>query len=127
MNIKYAFSIKINTIIILSCIIQLLFFNINSNFVYGKTMQGNKDGNFDMLLKKYGINLKKPQVIPINNISGGYNYRNRSGNSFLHKADIKRTIMPVFLKQRVSLSGDGNVKSALMLLSREIGIPIIFY
>ncbi|MFW0884560.1 type II secretion system protein GspD [Candidatus Acidulodesulfobacterium sp. H_13] len=126
MNIKYAFGIKIFTIIILSCIIQLLFFNINSNFVYGKTMQGNKNRNFNMLLKKYGINLKKPQVIPMNKISSGYNYQNRSGNR-LHKANIKRTVMPVFLKQRVSLSGDGNVKSALMLLSREIGIPIIFY
>ncbi len=126
MNIKYAFGIKINAIIILSCIIQLVFFNINSNFVYGKTMQRNKNGNFNMLLKKYGINLKKPQAISINSISGGYNYRNRSGNR-LHKASVKRAIMPVFLKQRVSLSGNGNVKSALMLLSREIGIPIIFY
>ena len=29
--------------------------------------------------------------------------------------------------QKVSLAGKGNVKSALMLLSRETGVPVIFY
>ncbi len=41
--------------------------------------------------------------------------------------NINKDFISDFLKQKVSLAGDGSVKSALMLLSREIGVPIILH
>ena len=35
--------------------------------------------------------------------------------------------MPYFLKQKISLSGSGSVKSALMTLSHETGVPFVIY
>ena len=111
---------------------QPLFLTINCAFGIGNTAYGNKSENLNILLKKYNINLSKPEIMPINSKKIFKNKRKiKRQNHINHiSTDIKninKDFISDFLKQKVSLAGDGSVKSALMLLSREIGVPIILH
>ena len=99
----------------------------------------NKNQNsFNGLLKKYGIKIKKAGVVHINfdgkkenSLSGKVNKNNgckEINGEICKKSLIKMNMnMPYFLRQKVSLSGNGKVKSALMTLSHETGVPFVIY
>ena len=125
------------SLVALIFLIQYLFLNIKP--ASGKTaynIYNNRDESLNILLKKYDINLKKSKVIPMTKETrirkiNPQNFKFKSGYNHIAKkitkASKKKIFIPVFLKKRVSLAGKGSVKSALMLLSREIGVPIILY
>ena len=96
----------------------------------------NGSDNFGRLLKKYGINIKNARVVHIN--FDGKNEKRlsiKANEDGLHKTESDKInkkhsfsiIMPYFLRQKISLSGRGSVKSALMLLSHETGVPFVIY
>jgi MSHA biogenesis protein MshL len=99
----------------------------------------NKNQNsFNGLLKKYGIKIKKAEIVHINfdgkkenSLSVKVN-KNKGckeiNGEICKKSLIKMNMnMPYFLKQKISLSGNGSVKSALMTLSHETGVPFVIY
>ncbi|RZV39679.1 MAG: hypothetical protein EVJ48_03990 [Candidatus Acidulodesulfobacterium acidiphilum] len=99
----------------------------------------NKNQNsFNELLKKYGIKIKKAGIVHIN-FDGkkedrlSVNVRKNRGCEEINGAICKKSLtkmnmnMPYFLRQRISLSGNGSVKSALMTLSHETGVPFVIY
>ncbi len=99
----------------------------------------NKNQNsFNGLLKKYGIKIKKAGIVHINfdekkenSLSVKVNKNNgceEINGEVCKKRLIKMNMnMPYFLRQKVSLSGNGRVKSALMTLSHETGVPFVIY
>ncbi|MGC8553922.1 MAG: type II secretion system protein GspD [Candidatus Acidulodesulfobacterium sp.] len=98
---------------------------------YGKNLN-----SFDGLLKKYGIKIKKAGVVHINfggkkRDSMSIKVNKKTGckevNGRICKKSLININMPYFLKQKISLSGNGSVKSALMTLSHETGIPFVIY
>ncbi len=97
------------------CIFIAAAFLIISLLLNIKSAFGNRYKNLGALLKKYSITLRKPKYIAI-----------KRKNRRIEKAPLKMPY-PALLEKRISLSGDGSVKSALMLLSREIGAPIIIH
>lgn len=97
---------QVYLLITVAFLIMPLFLNIKLAFSDGYK-------NLNTLLKKYDINLQRPKFIAI-----------KTENGKIEKIPPKR-IYPAILEKRVSLAGEGSVKSALMLLSREIGAPII--
>lgn len=106
-------------------------------YVGGNIACGYGNSNLKGLLKKYGVKLNKPVYIKLNlsrqktgqvrSNDRGKIYRavrkNHNGNSVDKRKNKARKIM----NKIVSLSGSGSLKSALMLLSREIGIPIVIH
>ncbi len=119
-------------LILLFVVVQCLFLNIN--FVSSKSAYSAKSNNLKILLKKYDISLPKPEIIPVNIGKNNKKVAKRRisrlnhifKNRYNHKG-VKRHHIPNFFKQKVSLAGKGSVKSALMLLSREIGVPVVIY
>lgn len=99
--------------------LQCLFININ--LAFGNMAYEDKKENLSILLKKYNINIAKPKIILINKNKKTMKRKIKRQNR------INKDIVPGFLKQKVSLAGNGTVKSALMLLSREIGVPVVVY
>ncbi len=104
---------------------------LNGDAVFGNSIYNAKNKNLDILLKKYDITLAKPEIIPANinkrRVKNGSGIHNRVFNYRHGYKIVKKQPIPGFLRQKVSLAGKGNVKSALMLLSRETGVPVIFY
>ena len=104
---------------------------LNADAVFGNSIYNAKNKNLDILLKKYDITLAKPEIIPANinkrRVKNGSGIHNRVFNYRHGYKIVKKQPIPGFLRQKVSLAGKGNVKSALMLLSRETGVPVIFY
>ncbi len=110
-RLKVIFSVY-TPIVVIFLIISLIFnINIDSAFSDGY-------GNLNIFLKKYNISLKKPKYTIIK-------AKNGMKNEILNLS--QRKVYPAALKKKVSLAGDGSVKSALMLLSREINMPIIIH
>ena len=115
--------------------VQYLFLNIN--LVYGKPAYKYKGDNLNILLKKYDISLAKPEIIPVNSNINKKTVQSRTvGSNYIpqyryiynkYNKRVEEHPLPGFLMQKVSLAGRGSVKSALMLLSRETGVPVIFY
>jgi MSHA biogenesis protein MshL len=138
-NKKYKKIIKINLInykkknfmqnkylLFLLFITQCLLF-LNTNCAFGNTAYNNKSENLNILLKKYNINLSKPEIIPISSKKIFKRKIKRQNHISVNIKNINKNFVSDFLRQKVSLAGKGSVKSALMLLSREIGVPIIFH
>ena len=99
----------------------------------------NKNQNsFNGLLKKYGIKIKKAGIVHIN-FDGkkedrlSVNVNKNRGCKKINGAICKKSLtkmnmnVPYFLRQRISLSGNGSVKSALMTLSHETDVPFVIY
>ena len=107
-------------------ITQCLLF-LNTNCAFGNTAYNNKSENLNLLLKKYNINLSKPEIIPISSKKIFKRKIKRQNHISVNIKNINKNFVSDFLRQKVSLAGKGSVKSALMLLSREIGVPIIFH
>ena len=122
-------------LLVLFFIIRCLF--LNADIAFGNSIYNAKDNNLNILLKKYDISLAKPEIIPVDsninkktvqrrtvrpNHIAKYRYIYNKYNKRVEKHPV-----PDFLMQKVSLVGRGSVKSALMLLSRETGVPVIFY
>lgn len=101
--IKYVFLLCVPII----AVFLIIFLNIGVNSAYS---DGYK--HLNRLLKKYDIGLQKPKYIRIKGMP--------------KKIRLKKSY-PAVLKKKVSLAGKGSVRSALMLLSREINIPIIIH
>jgi MSHA biogenesis protein MshL len=107
------------------------------NYAYGSPVNKYKsenERNLNFLLKKYNIDLSKPEVIKINKNSNyksmarkKANIKNYKLSAIKNKTIKRRRLLSNFLMQKVTLAGSGSVKSALMLLSREIGAPIVVY
>ena len=102
-----------------------------SSSAYGKNQN-----SFDGLLKRYGIKFKKAGIVHINfggnkgnRLSVKLNKKNgcKEINGRICKKSLINMNMPYFLKQKISLSGSGSVKSALMTLSHETGVPFVIY
>ena len=102
-----------------------------ASFAYGKNQN-----SFGGLLKKYGIKIKKAGVVHINFDGKKGNRQSIKVNKNSGCKEIKGRIckkslinmnMPYFLRQKISLSGNGSVKSALMTLSHETGVPFVIY
>ncbi len=103
---------------------------------YGADNHKNKNENWENLFKKYGINIKRAKIIPINfnkkrdkRIIKHANNKHISisaGIKNIKKNHIKINIA-YFLRQKISLSGKGSIKSALMLLSQETDVPFVIY
>lgn len=111
---------------VLSLAVQILFLNIilaKIVFAYKYGSLGNY--NLYFLLKKYNVNLKKPEVKYIKTIKN--DKKPPEVKRKISPIDDKLNNIPGFLKQKISLAGKGTIKSALMLLSREISVPIIIY
>ncbi len=138
-NKKYKKIIKINLInykkknfmqnkyvLFLLFITQCLLF-LNTNCAFGNTAYNNKSENLNILLKKYNINLLKPEIIAISSKKIFKRKIRRQNHISVNIKNINKNFVSDFLRQKVSLAGKGSVKSALMLLSREIGVPIIFH
>jgi MSHA biogenesis protein MshL len=104
---------------------------LNADAVFGNSIYKAENKNLDILLKKYDITLAKPEIIPANinkkRVKNGSGIHNRIFNYRHGYKIVKKQTIPGFLRQKVSLAGSGSVKSALMLLSRETGVPVIFY
>ena len=107
-------------------ITQCLLF-LNTNCAFGNTAYNNKSENLNILLKKYNINLLKPEIIAISSKKIFKRKIRRQNHISVNIKNINKNFVSDFLRQKVSLAGKGSVKSALMLLSREIGVPIIFH
>ena len=107
-------------------ITQCLLF-LNTNCAFGNTAYNNKSENLNLLLKKYNINLSKPEIIPISSKKIFKRKIKRQNHISVNIKNINKNFVSDFLRQKVSLAGKGSIKSALMLLSREIGVPIIFH
>ena len=107
-------------------ITQCLLF-LNTNCAFGNTAYNNKSENLNLLLKKYNINLSKPEIIPISSKKIFKRKIKRQNHISVNIKNINKNFVSDFLRQKVSLAGKGSAKSALMLLSREIGVPIIFH
>ena len=107
-------------------ITQCLLF-LNTNCAFGNTAYNSKSENLNILLKKYNINLSKPEIIPISSKKIFKRKIKRQNHISVNIKNINKNFVSDFLRQKVSLAGKGSVKSALMLLSREIGVPIIFH
>ncbi|MHB1546656.1 MAG: type II secretion system protein GspD [bacterium] len=112
--------------------VQYLLLNIN--FVYGRSVYDDKGDNLSILLKKYDVSLSKPKIIPVNinkkmvkRRTGRSNPNHISKYRHIYNKGTKKHPLAGFLSQKVSLAGRGSVKSALMLLSREIGVPVVIY
>jgi len=103
----------------------LLSLLLSVNFAFGKPPYNAKSDNLSVLLKKYGVRLAKSEVIPINNKKIADRKKIKRQKNI--NKNINKNFVPGFLKQKVSLAGRGSVKSALMLLSRETGIPFVIY
>ena len=120
---------KSKHLLILLFVAQCLYLNIN--FAYGSSAYKNKSDNLNVLFKKYNIRLAKQKIISVNISKTKLKKKVNSPNHIIKYRYgyniIKKHHISLFLKQKVSLTGRGSVKSALMLLSREIGIPIVFY
>ncbi|MHB8232143.1 MAG: type II secretion system protein GspD [bacterium] len=112
-------------LLFLLLVIQYLFLNIS--FAFGNTAYEGKSENLNILLKKYNINLAKPEIIPINSKKIFKTKIKRQNHKSVNIKNINKNFISDFLNQRVSLAGNGSVKSALMLLSREIGVPLVVY
>ncbi len=113
-------------VLFLLLITQCLLF-LNTNCAFGNTAYNNKSENLNILLKKYNINLSKPEIIPISSKKIFKRKIKRQNHISVNIKNINKNFVSDFLRQKVSLAGKGSVKSALMLLSREIGVPIIFH
>jgi MSHA biogenesis protein MshL len=107
-------------LLILPFVVQCLLLSIN--FAFSEPAYNSKSGNLGILLKKYGIRLAKPEIIPVNINKKPLKSKISRPVRMFNKHHISN-----FLKQKVSLAGRGSVKSALMLLSRETGIPFVIY
>ncbi|MHB1661647.1 MAG: type II secretion system protein GspD [bacterium] len=106
--------------------LQSLFFNIS--LAFGNTAYEGKSENLNILLKKYNINLAKPEIINIKNNKKTFKGKiKRQNHVSVNIKNINEKFISDFLKRKVSIAGSGSVKSALILLSREIGIPVVFY
>ena len=123
-------------LLILFFIIRCLF--LNADIAFGNSIYNNaKNNNLNILLKKYDISLAKPEIIPVNsNINKKTVQRRTVRPNHIPKyryiynkynKRVEKHHLAGFLMQKVSLVGRGSVKSALMLLSRETGVPVIFY
>ena len=123
-------------LLILFFIIRCLF--LNADIAFGDSIYNNaKNNNLNILLKKYDISLAKPEIIPVNsNINKKTVQRRTVRPNHIPKyryiynkynKRVEKHHLAGFLMQKVSLVGRGSVKSALMLLSRETGVPVIFY
>ncbi len=113
-------------VLFLLLITQCLLF-LNTNCAFGNTAYNNKSENLNILLKKYNINLLKPEIIAISSKKIFKRKIRRQNHISVNIKNINKNFVSDFLRQKVSLAGKGSVKSALMLLSREIGVPIIFH
>ncbi len=122
-------------LLILFFIIRCLF--LNADIAFGNSIYNVKNNNLNILLKKYDISLAKPEIIPVNSNINKKTVQRRTirSNHILkyryiynkYNKRVEKHPLPGFLMQKVSLVGRGSVKSALMLLSRETGVPVIFY
>jgi MSHA biogenesis protein MshL len=116
-------------LLILVFIIRCLF--LNADIAFGNSIYNAKNNNLNILLKKYHISLVKPEIIPIKTnkkqVKKGMGRQNRIFNYRYNYKRVEEHPLPGFLMQKVSLVGRGSVKSALMLLSRETGVPVIFH
>ena len=122
-------------LLVLFFIIRCLF--LNADIAFGNSIYNAKNNNLNILLKKYDISLAKPEIIPLNsNINKTIAQRKTVRPNHIAKyryiynkynKRVEKHTVPDFLMQKVSLVGRGSVKSALMLLSRETGVPVIFY
>ena len=94
--------------------------------------------SFNGLLKKYGIKIKKAGIVHINfdgkkvdrlsiNVNKNRGCKEINGEICKKSLTKMNMNMPYFLRQRISLSGNGSVKSALMTLSHETDIPFVIY
>ncbi len=109
------------------CISRPLFLLLVSGFILCQIFlplaaMGSGEAALNRLLIKYGIKLENPRYFKIKK-KGAVRKNTAEAPSNFHG---KQENLPENISKRiVSFSGSGKLKSALMLLSRETGIPVI--